>query len=381
MSLFAFFLGVLVAYGGLQVYFARKLEAAFPGARRVHWAVGAFLVLMIWGPFLLRALDRFDVVGAARPFGAITYLWCALVLWFATYAVAADLWNLLVRIAAAAFPAASCLHVSPRRAFVAVAALVGLSTVWGFLEAESLRVREIHLPNPYFDPGASALRIVQISDVHLSPYTLRHRVRQLVDRIREINPDLIVSTGDLVDPGIARERAYAGLWEGLRPPLGKYAVLGNHEFYTGLDAALSFHREAGFRLLREQAARVTPALTLAGVDDPAGGYMGAVSLAREARALDPAPGDSFVVLLKHQPVVDPRSLGCFDLQLSGHTHGGQIFPFGLAIRFLYPFESGLHALGKRSLLYVTRGAGTWGPPLRFLAPPEITLIVLTPPAR
>jgi predicted MPP superfamily phosphohydrolase len=115
-------------------------------------------------------------------------------------------------------------------------------------------------------------------------------------------------------------------------------------------------------------------LTIAGVDDPAGRWMGVPVHTDEKALLSALPRERFTLLLKHQPVVDRNSLGLFDLQLSGHTHGGQIFPFGLLVRMVYRMRNGLTSLTPNGHQYVSRGTGTWGPPLRVLAPPEITLI-------
>jgi predicted MPP superfamily phosphohydrolase len=157
--------------------------------------------------------------------------------------------------------------------------------------------------------------------------------------------------------------------------------LPDHEYYWREKASLAFHRLAGFRILRQDATRIAPAVVLAGVDDGAGRYTSQTCLDDENAALDLAPRDSFVILLKHQPLVRKKSIDRFDLQLSGHIHGGQIFPFQLVIHFLYPYASSMHRFGSRSLLNVSRGVGTWGPPMRLRAQPEICLITLEPAAK
>ena len=125
---------------------------------------------------------------------------------------------------------------------------------------------------------------------------------------------------------------------------------------------------------------VTPRLRLFGVDDPAGRYMAAPSFINERALAAAERPDSITVLLKHQPTVVRASLDHFDLQLSGHTHGGQLFPFHALVRIFYRYLAGWYRVSDRSSLYVSRGAGTWGPPLRLFAPPEITLFVLAPAA-
>ncbi len=117
-------------------------------------------------------------------------------------------------------------------------------------------------------------------------------------------------------------------------------------------------------------------ITIVGVDDPSGRRNGSPENATEARLLSGLPKDRFILLLKHRPIFEKEDAGHFDLQLSGHTHKGQIFPFSLIIKEMYPIDAGLLDLGNGSFLYVNRGSGTWGPPLRFLSPPEVTIIDL-----
>lgn len=157
---------------------------------------------------------------------------------------------------------------------------------------------------------------------------------------------------------------------------GKFGVTGNHEFYAGLPQALGCSEKAGLRMLRGEALSVEGLINIAGVDDPAGRYFGQSEAVQESDLLSSLSSDRFTLFLKHRPVISKESLGLFDLQLSGHTHKGQIFPFSLLTGLYYPVDSGLAVLAKGSHLYVSRGAGTWGPPIRFLSPPEVTVIDL-----
>jgi hypothetical protein len=165
--------------------------------------------------------------------------------------------------------------------------------------------------------------------------------------------------------------------KGLGAKYGKYAVLGNHEFYAGLDNSLCFIRESGFTLLRSEWEIIGDIITIAGVDDPAGRIRNQTIDVPEKQFLSPLPRERFTVLLKHQPKVDRQAAGLFDLQLSGHAHNGQIFPFTLFTRLFYPVKPGVLNQFNGSLLYMSRGTGTWGPPARFLSPPEITVFELS----
>ena len=152
-------------------------------------------------------------------------------------------------------------------------------------------------------------------------------------------------------------------------------MTGNHEYYAGIDQALDFTRKAGFTVLRGQATE-TAGITIAGVDDSTAADIRGGHEVDERQLLGPLPDSKFTLFLKHRPVVEKGSAGLFDLQLSGHIHKGQIFPFYLITRLFYPVKTGLSHLQGKATLYVSRGTGTWGPPVRVLAPPEITVIDL-----
>ena len=153
-------------------------------------------------------------------------------------------------------------------------------------------------------------------------------------------------------------------------------MTGNHELYAGLDQAISFTERAGFRVLQNEGSTAGGLINVVGVDDPAILRVTHSWLAPEKTLLSKVSSDKFTLLLKHRPAVDQESLGLFDLQLSGHVHKGQIFPFNLLTYLFYPVRTGFALYPQNSALYVSRGTGTWGPPIRFLAPPEITVIEL-----
>jgi uncharacterized protein len=202
------------------------------------------------------------------------------------------------------------------------------------------------------------------------------RLRKILSVINKANPDILISTGDLVDGQIDSLTGLAEAFQEIQPRYGKYAITGNHEFYAGLPQALEITRRAGFTILRNEAVTVGGIINIAGVDDPTGKYFGQSGGMPEVELLSLLPRDKFTLLLKHQPSIDPRSLGSYDLQLSGHTHQGQIYPFRYMVQLYFSHIAGWYDLPKGSHLYVSRGTGTWGPPIRFLSPPEVTMIDL-----
>jgi predicted MPP superfamily phosphohydrolase len=211
------------------------------------------------------------------------------------------------------------------------------------------------------------------------------RLQRILARVIEARPDILLSSGDLVDGRLNQQDALkihgktAEMLAAVAAPSGKYAVTGNHEFYSGLNQALDFTQKAGFTILRDKTIPVGNYLSITGVDDPAGVSMGGeTSGSVESALLRTADTGRIRILLKHRPTIDKASDGLFDLQLSGHSHKGQMFPFTLLVRLRYHLVGGTSRTAAGSMIHVSRGSGTWGPPLRFLAPPEVTIIDIVP---
>jgi hypothetical protein len=249
---------------------------------------------------------------------------------------------------------------------------------YGLFEAGAIRLEQVTITTPKIPREMGTFTICQISDVHLGLIVREERLMKVIDLVKQARPDVLVSTGDLVDGQIDDMGGLARLLQAINPPYGKFAITGNHEFYAGLKQALRFTEQSGFTMLRGGAKEVAGFMTIAGVDDPAGKAFGVVPGASEEALLTAALKGRFVLLLKHRPTVDKRAADLFDLQLSGHTHKGQIFPFSLFVKLSTPYDAGLVRLdqGLKHILYVSRGTGTWGPPIRFLARPEVTVITL-----
>ncbi|GAM08064.1 putative metallophosphoesterase aq_1054 [Geobacter sp. OR-1] len=259
---------------------------------------------------------------------------------------------------------------------VVVAAVV--CTCYGFCEALMIRTEHLTIHSPKIPPGTDRIRIVQISDVHVGVMIGKWRLKRMLEPVLAARPDILLATGDMVDGQIHRRNGLVELFRGVTPRYGSFLVLGNHEFYAGLENSLAFLKDSGFRILRKETIPVLPYLLLAGVDDSAAQRWGDAGSSDE-HGLLPAQGNAaYTILMKHRPAIAPESRGKFDLQLSGHVHKGQIFPFNFLTYLSFPVCSGENRLADGSMLYVSRGTGTWGPPIRFLAPPEVTVIDLVP---
>jgi predicted MPP superfamily phosphohydrolase len=249
-------------------------------------------------------------------------------------------------------------------------------SIYGYFEAGSIRTEHVRIQSSKIPEEAGRIRIVHISDVHLGLIVREGRLKKILTRVREADPHIFVSTGDLVDGQLDNLAELGDSLSEIKTRYGKFAVTGNHEYYAGLSRTLEFTKSAGFTLLRGEAVSLPAGIQIAGVDDPAGEWSGLNPGMAEQELLSKLPRDQFTILLKHRPRVDKDTEGLFDLQLSGHVHKGQIFPFNLLTYIYYPVKAGHISLGNGSSLYVSRGTGTWGPPIRFLAPPEVTVIDL-----
>ncbi len=364
---------IVLGYVLIQVYAAWK---AYVGLGLRPFTVPVLALWVVLMTFSLPILWRLEHRGSHRLATVVAWVgfsWMGWVFLFFWIALGLDVLGLALTVAAAAARADFSGATSTLGSFPLAAALTLLVAVYGFVDARRPRIERVTLASRKLSARAGKFRVALISDVHLGALVGARRLRDLIERLRRLDADVVISAGDLVDGLENRLRELAPLFDELRPRYGKYAVTGNHEYYAGVDHALDFHQRAGFNILSGTAVDITDEISIAGVDDPTGRRSGRAATDERA-ALARVRRERFTILLKHQPVVDSHSAGLFDLQLSGHVHKGQIFPFGLLVRLAYPARLGLTRLAQGGWLYVSRGTGTWGPPMRVGASPEITLI-------
>lgn len=277
------------------------------------------------------------------------------------------------------------LFVARALAGTAAVATAGVSALAFRSATGPAEVTEVPVRLERLPPALSGLTIAQITDLHVG-LTIRERdVRRVVEQVNALRPDVVAVTGDLVDGSVAElGRAVAPLG-GLRARYGTYFVTGNHEYYSGPGQWLPELGRLGMRVLRNERVIVGDAgasIDLAGIDDhTAARQYGRGHGPDLARALDGRDPERALVLLAHQP----RGFGeavesGVELQISGHTHGGQIAPFNLIVGAVFPYLRGLYRReegARAGQIFVSRGTGYWGPPLRLGSPPEIAKLVLT----
>ncbi|HEX3761311.1 MAG TPA: metallophosphoesterase [Kofleriaceae bacterium] len=351
--------GIAMMILGLAHYYVwlRLVPAAQLPSR---WHVLATIAIVVLAPSLpvatiaLRRLPR----ATARP-----YVWLAYTgFGFSVYLLVA---------AAMTHLACALAGCEPRTAAVVGVGAAVATVVYGVAHAaRGPIVRRVRVPLANLPAAADGYTIAQLTDVHIGPLLGERFATRVVAKVNALAPDLIVITGDLVDGRLDELRRHIEPLRDLTARDGVYAVTGNHEYYWNPEAWLEHLRSFGIRILRNQHATIRGAFELAGVDDSSATEDVARALAGRDVALP-------VVLLAHHPRTIKRAAAAgVDLQLSGHTHGGQLLPLGWLSRLFEPHVAGLARFGA-TWLYVSEGTGFWGPPMRVGTSSEIALVTLT----
>ncbi|HEU0265511.1 MAG TPA: metallophosphoesterase, partial [Geobacterales bacterium] len=344
-----FLLMFFIIYGAMHGYFLLRLRGALQLGPTATVVIALLLLLLVVTPLVIRLLDGWghEVPARILAWGADT--WMGILFLFVTAGMLMELYRVTAFAAAFVLPLRPfMLRPTPAVLFLLPLIFALVAGSWGFWQALQIRSTQVTIPVTTLPLGRDRLTIVQISDVHLGLLVREKRLAKILEQVRQASPDILVVTGDLVDGQIADMTGLAEPLRAIRPPFGKFAVIGNHEYYVGLDQALSFIDRCGFILLRDAWRQPLPGIAIAGVDDPAGRGFGRHSSPGEAELLSQLPADAFRILLKHRPVVDAASAGHFDLQLSGHVHGGQIYPFTILTHLAYPVPNGLSHAEKGS---------------------------------
>ena len=361
----------------------------------VAWRLLPFLSGWPWAFALLAAL--LAVSSLAIPLGLLTrktwsqrngermvwVSWVAVGLFSSLFVLTLlrDLSLGLVAIAHMFWPALpSWQDLAPVSSLMVLLAAI-LIAAFGFVNARrTASVVHVEVPIPSLPEALSGLRIVQISDIHVGPTIKRTYLKSIVERVNSLDADLVTVTGDLVDGSVADLAQHVAPIEHLASRHGTFFVTGNHEYYSGAEAWIAELRRLNVRVLLNEHVVLqhnAEAFIVAGVTDVGAHHFIASHRSDPRIALRNAPPHAaFKLLLAHQPRSAAAAADAgFDLQLSGHTHGGQFLPWNFLVRLQQPFVSGLHRL--RSLwVYVSRGTGYWGPPNRFGIPSEITCLKL-----
>lgn len=362
---------IFLTYAAMNLVVALRVRPLLPPGRLWTLILALFCLAMVLAPICTRLLERAGFNTWASFTAWAGYCWMGFAgLAFCTVLIS---WLLQGLGSLAGWAGLWQPPAALGRWLAALALAVPfLTCIYGVWEASHPRVEHFELTSAKLPAELPRLRIVQVSDVHLGLINGQTALKRIAALVEAQHPDLLISTGDMVDGNLFMEDGLASQWAALEAPLGKYAIVGNHEVYAGLSQSQDFLDRAGFAILRQRWATVAGGVDILGLDDPA--VPSSQGEARETALLKGLDPSHYVIVLKHRPDVPADSLGLFDLQLSGHTHGGQIYPFNYVTGAVYPMQDGLYRLAKGSILYTSRGTGTWGPPMRVLAPPVVTVI-------
>jgi predicted MPP superfamily phosphohydrolase len=366
---------ILAIITGIHLYLWKRLVRDALAGRARRWAGVGVIVLAALIPLAL--VGERLVPQSLRPILAWPgYVWIALMFYLLVSLAILEIPRLVIKIGAR-----KSLAEDPSRrlllgrslavtAGVASVAATGIGMVQA-LGAPNLKRVPIRLSK--LPVSMDGFKIALVSDIHLGPLLGRSHTERIVRIINSTNADLVAVVGDLVDGSVAELGHAAEPLQDLRAKHGSFFVTGNHEYFSGAEQWIEEVTSFGLTVLRNQRVEID-GLDLAGVNDVTGGGSG--DPPDYAKALDGRDAGRPVVLLAHQPVqAHEAAKHGVDLQLSGHTHGGQMVPFNLVVRLQQPIIAGLGTIDGTQV-YVTRGAGFWGPPVRFGAPPDISLVEL-----
>jgi len=366
---------------GAHMYIAQRLVVDLDLVPALRATLLATIYLLATSMVLQPVMQRYFQRSTGRWMAWPAFLWAGFAFYLLLGLVVTDLlWSVAGSAAVATVGQGGAgLAVARARAaiVVSVALLAAAVALRHGLRAPRLQRVTVRLRR--WPRALDGFRIVQISDLHIGLLLGRTFAEQLVERCNALAADLLAVTGDAVDGSVHQLRDEVAPLARLSARHGVFFVTGNHDHYSGANAWALRMQELGMRVLRNQRVTIgahDAAFELAGVDDLHGDMLGGQGGADVARALLGADPQRAVLLLSHDPGTFPQAAAHgVDLQISGHTHGGQIWPFTYFVRAVTPFVAGMYRR-QDSQLYVSRGTGFWGPPMRLFAPAEITEITI-----
>ena len=378
------FLAVLLVFFGLEhlyifVHLSHYLQLT-GGLRRGLAVLCAVLVVVMFASLpAARYLSR----EWAEPLVWVSFVWMGIALFLLISFLVVDLAWLFCQILPVSPPVDPERRVLLQRAF-GFAALGATGVLGGYSFWNGMRpvsVKPLTVTIEKLPRSLDGLRIVQITDLHIGPMIDGRWLEQVVDKVNALQPDIIAVTGDLVDGSVENLAKHVAALGRLRASRGVYFITGNHEYYSGVESWCKHIADLGLRVLRNERVTIHGAegesLDLAGVDDWSAERFSGEG-ADLAKALAGRDTNKALILLAHQPVaVHEAAEHGVDLQLSGHTHGGQIWPFSYFVYLQQPYVKGLHRhRDTATQIYVSEGTGYWGPPMRLGTVAEITEITL-----
>ncbi|PLX16722.1 MAG: hypothetical protein C0601_09605 [Candidatus Muiribacterium halophilum] len=355
-------------YALFQTYLFLAIKKAFSLNTRSLWILGTFLFIAMYFPLFQRIFLSKGISSLSLFFHITGYF-------LMVYSFLFPFFHLLT------IGITKLIHLySADRNFYISLTLLSLFVLYGSVEKDLIQINRFEI-NDFPDVQTKNIRITQISDVHIDMLRNKAFLTKIKDLSNTTDPDIVVSTGDLLDGLTGGDKEISSIFKDFDAKIGKYAVLGNHEVYSGLDRNIQIIKDGGFKIIQQRTVEAYKNLIIGGVDDPA-------VTGRYERSTSNYPDifqkydkkEKMLVLLKHQPVPYKYKKKPH-LQLSGHSHGGQVFPFGFFVFKRYGFLKGMYDLEKDFHFYISAGTGTWGPPIRVLSRPEISVFDIKVPIK
>jgi uncharacterized protein len=375
------FVVVILSILGLIHWFlySRLISALAITSPGTLWPLRILALFLAVSYILARVSERYTPESVSRALDWVASIWVGLMwelLWLTLFFFVAK----LVLIGTGfwgRFDATTLTDIGKYSAISVISAAV-LLCGWGMIQARRpARITEVTVPVKNITPEMRKLRIVQASDFHSGILLRKPEISRMTERIMSVHPDLILLPGDIVDQSSNGVMLIADAFRNLKAPLGVFGSTGNHEYYVGIKTSLEFCEAGGIRMLMNEKVELPGGLVIAGIEDRTAKQMGRVRPTIE-QLVDGTAREKPMILMNHSPFADEAQAASdagVDLMISGHTHGGQIWPFGLFSKMAFKYNRGLFNLGQGHL-FTSTGIGTWGPPMRIGAPPEIVLIRL-----
>lgn len=349
LILYFFFLGFF------HLFFYLKLRIFLPFTNSGKLIYLFFSIILIFLPLIARSLERNGAIFIPTIFLFLFYFWISYLFIFNFFGILFLPFNFI-----------SSIKILLNKFLFILPVLIIFA---GFIQDKFIKVKHFEIKN---EKIKKPLKIGFISDLHLGLTQGKNKIEKILDILKKEKIDLLLAGGDLLDSSYHRDNL--NLIRNFNPPLGKIAVFGNHEYYVGEEKSKEIIEEMGFKILRFEMVEMEKNLIIAGAEDETAKYF--KKFWDEEGFLKKLPEDKFIIYLRHRP---PREkLEKVDLCLSGHTHRGQFFPFSIITYFTFKFHSGFYKVDENFSIYVSSGAGTWGPPVRFLTTRDIAIFSLSP---
>lgn len=378
-SFYIFFSIILILYALVNYYIFRRGLQAIPKDSVFRTVYIISFIFLVSAYLVGRIIERNIHNIITENLVKIGSFWLAAMIYFLLIVVFLDVLRLINHFLPF-FPVAIKNHYQTLKKYLLISSITVVSFVlfFGYVNALNSRIKIVDIKIDKYVDGLKTLKVVMVSDVHLGTIIGRERFSIIVDKINELNPDLVLFVGDLIDESIGPivNDNIGRCIERINSSLGVFAVTGNHEFIGGAEPAIKYFNNHGLKFLRDTIAVVDNKIVLVGREDRVKQRFTGIERKSLKEILPNIDNNKPIILMDHQPInLDEAYLNKVDLQLSGHTHHGQIFPFNLITKKIYEISWGYKQKGTTHV-YVSSGVGTWGPPIRTGNHPEIVLLNL-----